>query len=255
MNQVQDLNVFAISGFYLLLIIPLILFQRWQLGLSKTLISAVLRMTIQLSIVGLYLNTLFSWQNPNINALWLGVMALVASYTVCKRSDVNVKRVLPAVITGQVIALITALPIVLAGVIHAQPWWQAQYMIPIAGMLLGNSLTANILALTQWNQSVNEQHHEYQFYLTLGAPKPAQPFLNRALKTALAPQLASMTTLGIVSLPGMMTGQILGGTAPIIAVKYQLVIMVAIFISGFLSVITTLLIVKHRSFDAYGQIK
>ena len=89
----------------------------------------------------------------------------------------------------------------------------------------------------------------------MGAPKPEQPFIRTAVKAALAPQLASMTTLGIVSLPGMMTGQILGGTEPLLAVKYQLVIMVAIFISATLSVTTTLTVASRSAFNRYGQLK
>lgn len=249
-----DLHWAAIAGFYLLLLIPLILFQRWQLGLSRTLVMSVLRMTLQLSVVGIYLHTLFGWQSISLNVIWLTAMALFASYTICKRSEVNVKRVLPAVICGQFVALLVALPALLAGVIQVSPWWQAQYMIPIAGMLLGNSLTANVLALSRWGSLLKENHQEYQYYLTMGAPTPARPFIRTAFKAALTPQLASMATLGIVSLPGMMTGQILGGAMPLVAVKYQLVIMVAIFVSGVLSVATTLTIVNRRSFDAYGNV-
>ena len=253
-NQTVDLHWSAMAFFYLLLLIPLILFQRWQLGLSRTLIMSVLRMTLQLSVVGIYLHTLFGWQSLGLNVVWLTVMALFASYTICKWAEVNLVRVIPAVICGQVVALSVALPAVLAGVIQISPWWQAQYMIPIAGMLLGNSLTANVLALSRWGSLIKENHHEYQCYLAMGVPNPAQPFIRIAFKAALAPQLASMATLGIVSLPGMMTGQILGGAMPIVAVKYQLVIMVAIFVSGVLSVATTLTIVKRRSFDAYGTV-
>ena len=153
-----DLHWSAMAGFYLLLLIPLVLFQRWQLGLSRTMITSVLRMTLQLSVVGIYLHTLFGWQSIGLNVVWLTVMALFASYTICKRSEVNLKRVLPAVICGQFVALSVALPALLAGVIQVSPWWQAQYMIPIAGMLLGNSLTANVLAYRNHRRLVQKQH-------------------------------------------------------------------------------------------------
>ncbi|WP_318434823.1 ABC transporter permease [Photobacterium leiognathi] len=254
-NSTLDIQWIAMAGFYLLLLIPIFLFQRWQLGLNRTLINSVLRMTLQLSVVGIYLHTLFGLQSIVINIVWLSIMALVASYTICKRAEVNLKRVLPAVIVGQFTALIVALPVMLIGVIQVEPWWQAQYMIPIAGMLLGNSLMANVLALSRWGSLLKENHSEYQYYLSLGAPDPALPFIQTAVKSALTPQLAAMTTLGIVSLPGMMTGQILGGAAPLVAVKYQLVIMVAIFISGVISVATTLSIVRRVTFNAYGEVR
>ena len=254
MSDALNITNLALSGFYLLLLIPLFLFHRWQLGLNRTLIEAVLRMTLQLAIVGLYLQTLFDYQSPGLNALWLSVMVLVAGYTICRRAEVNIKKVIPAVISGLVVAMLVVLPAMLAGVIKAEPWWLAQYMIPVAGMLLGNCLTANVLALERWYSSLKESQNDYQFYLAMGAPNPVQPFIKTAVKAALMPQLASMTALGIVSLPGMMTGQILGGTEPLLAVKYQLAIMVAIFLVATLSVATTLAVVSRYAFNRYGQL-
>jgi len=236
MNGAVNISVWALAGFYGLLLIPIYFFFRWQLKLTRSLITAVLRMTIQLAVVGLYLHTLFSLNHIGLNVLWLSVMISVAGYTVCKRAGVELKTVLPAVI-------------------QATPWWDAQYMIPIAGMLLGNSLSANVLALERWQSQLKEKHQEYQFYVAMGAPNPSQPFIKTAMGAAVLPQIAAMTTLGIVSLPGMMTGQILGGTAPLIAVKYQLAIMVAIFISGILSVATTLTLIQRRTFSEYGEVK
>ncbi|EAS40938.1 ABC transporter permease [Photobacterium profundum] len=254
MDSVANIQNVALAAFYLLLLLPLFLFHRWQLGLTRAVVEAVLRMTLQLAIVGMYLQTLFTWQNPTLNIIWLSIMAFVASYSICRRAEVNLRKVFPAVLLGQGVALLVVLPAMLAGVIQAEPWWQAQYMIPVAGMLLGNCLTANVLALERWHSSLRDKQNEYQFYLTLGAPNPVQPFIRTAVKAALAPQLASMTTLGIVSLPGMMTGQILGGTEPLLAVKYQLVIMVAIFIAGVLSVTTCLALVSRYAFNRYGQL-
>ncbi|PSW20826.1 ABC transporter permease [Photobacterium sanctipauli] len=255
MDNALSISNWAMAGFYLLYLIPLFLFHRWQLGLGRTLVSAALRMTLQLAVVGLYLQTLFEFQNPWLNSLWLSIMVSVAGYSICRRAGVQVKKVLPAILAGQVVAMAVVLPLMLGGVIQAEPWWQAQYLIPVAGMLLGNCLAANVLALERWYSSLKERQEEYQFYLAMGAPRPEKPFIQTAVKAALGPQLASMTTLGIVSLPGMMTGQILGGTEPLLAVKYQLVIMVAIFISATLSVTTALTLASRSAFDRYGQLK
>lgn len=254
MNSALEISNFALGGFYLLLLLPLLLFHRWQLGLGRSLVEAALRMTLQLAVVGIYLQALFAFQNPGLNILWLSVMILVAGFTICRRAEVKVKKVLPAVIIGHLAALLLVLPLLLAGVIQAQPWWQAQYMIPVAGMLLGNCLTANVLALERWYSGLKDKQNEYQFYLALGAPNPVLPFIQVAVRAALSPQLASMATLGIVSLPGMMTGQILGGTEPILGVKYQLLIMVAIFMAAAVSVATTLVVVSRYAFNRYGQL-
>lgn len=254
MNSALEISNFALGGFYLLLLLPLLLFHRWQLGLGRSLVEAALRMTLQLAVVGIYLQALFAFQSPSLNILWLSVMILVAGFSICRRAEVKVKKVLPAVIIGHLAALLLVLPLLLAGVIQAQPWWQAQYMIPVAGMLLGNCLTANVLALERWYSGLKDKQNEYQFYLALGAPNPVLPFIQVAVRAALSPQLASMATLGIVSLPGMMTGQILGGTEPILAVKYQLLIMVAIFMAAAVSVATTLVVVSRYAFNRYGQL-
>ncbi|WP_299017689.1 ABC transporter permease [uncultured Photobacterium sp.] len=254
MDNALEISNLALAGFYLMLLLPLLLFHRWQLGLGRTLVESALRMTLQLAVVGIYLQALFTFQNPGLNILWLSVMILVAGFSICRRTEVNLKKVLPAVIIGHLVALLVVLPLLLAGVIQAKPWWQAQYMIPVAGMLLGNCLTANVLALERWYSGLKDKQNEYQFYLALGAPNPVLPFIQTAVRAALSPQLASMATLGIVSLPGMMTGQILGGTEPLLAVKYQLLIMVAIFMAATLSVATTLAVVSRYAFNRYGQL-
>ncbi|MGF1688584.1 ABC transporter permease [Photobacterium japonica] len=254
MDNALSISYWALGGFYLLLLIPLVLFLRWRLALTTTLLAAVLRMTVQLAVVGLYLQTLFAFQNPWLNSFWLSAMVGVAGVTICRRAGVPLKRVLPALLLGLGLGLLIVLPAMLAGVIKVSPWWQAQYLIPVAGMLLGNCLAANVLALERWYSMLKDKQDEYRFYVALGAPNPELPFIRTAVKAALAPQLAAMTTLGIVSLPGMMTGQILGGTEPLLAVKYQLAIMVAIFITASVSVCTTLAIASRSAFNRYGQL-
>lgn len=109
-------------------------------------------------------------------------------------------------------------------------------------MLLGNSLSGNIVALKSLFTAFNDNKLEYETALSLGAQpaKAAHPFVQSAIKNALAPIIASMTTTGIVTLPGMMTGQILGGIEPITAVKYQLIILVSIFVMLCVSVNSSL---------------
>ncbi|QUJ69930.1 ABC transporter permease (plasmid) [Photobacterium sp. GJ3] len=255
MNSAVAITHLALAGFYLLLLVPLGLFSRWQLGLTQSAVVSVLRMTLQLAVVGVYLQVLFSFEHLGFNLLWLSLMVLVASLSICKRAGLPLGSATLAVSTGLVASLIVVLPAMLMGLIQADPWWQAQYLIPVAGMILGNALTANVLALERWYTSLKEKNNEYQFYLALGAPYPVQPFQREAVRAALTPQLASMSTLGIVALPGMMTGQILGGTEPMLAVKYQLAIMIAILVAVTISAVTTLGMMRRFAFDRYGRLK
>ncbi len=254
MSDALHLSNSALAAFYLVFLIPLLLFQRWRLGLSKTLITAFTRMTLQLAIVGLYLQTLFNLDSFWLNTAWLMVMVLMAAWTICKQTGTQWQRTMPAVLTGQLIAIGFMLPVLMLGVIQTSPWWEARYLIPVAGMLLGNTLSANVLAIDRLQSSLKQRHAEYEYYVALGAPKPCTPFVKEAFAAALRPPMAAMSTLGIVSLPGMMTGQILGGTEPLLAVKYQLVIMIAIFISVVLSTAVSLSMIGKHISDPYGRL-
>lgn len=125
-------------------------------------------MTVQLSVVGLYLTTLFTFQNIWLNGLWLLVMVLVACSSICKQAGVSVRQFGPALLAGQISALILVLPVMLFGVIQAKPWWQAQYLIPVAGMLLGNCLSANVLALERWYSSLKNEMRNISITCPLG---------------------------------------------------------------------------------------
>nr|WP_086940272.1 ABC transporter permease [Thaumasiovibrio occultus] len=247
------MNPFHLLVFFAVLALPFTLFYRWKLPLNKTLLTAASRMALQLSVVGFYLQTLFDWQSLWINLAWLSVMVLVAGHTISRRAQLPLWPVLPVLAGSLGVSLLLILPLMLIGVVDVSPWWQAQYLIPITGMLLGNALSATIVGLSRWAEAIRKRKHEFDYYLTLGAPQPQLPFLREALSAAMAPQLATMATLGIVSLPGMMTGQILAGAAPLQAVQYQILIMVAIFVCASTTVALSLIILSRSSCDAYGQ--
>ena len=105
--------------------------------------------------------------------------------------------------------------------------FDVRYLIPITGMILGNSMNHNIVGLTAFFKGLSEKSDLYYFLLTnTGSSKLAlRPFYGEAFKRALNPMIANMSVIGLISLPGMMTGQILGGSSPVVAIKYQIMIM------------------------------
>ena len=121
-------------------------------------------------------------------------------------------------------------------------------------MLLGNCLQGNIRALDTFYSELRDKEQHYLSDLLQGATvrEAIQPFFNRAVRSALAPILGSMATLGIVSLPGMMTGQILGGAVPLTAAKYQIAIMVGIFLSMMMAIALNLLLSLKAAFTEFG---
>jgi len=232
MQVSMDISWWHLASFSLLLLFPFAINYRLKLNINRTAILAIIRMTTQLLLVGLYLKYIFTLNSQLLNVFWLLIMLLVGASAIISTSKVNKKRLLVPVLTGLIVGLLPILSVLLYFILQPKPLLSAQYLIPLSGMLLGNSLSGNIIALQQFSNAFVDKKAEYEGALALGAtPEQAsEEFRQSALQNSLAPILASMTTTGLVTLPGMMTGQILAGTDPMIAIKYQIMIMIAIFI-------------------------
>ncbi|GAA4650019.1 ABC transporter permease [Kistimonas scapharcae] len=254
MSNAATIPFTQLIAFYGLLIIPFAML--WQLKLGDTIRKfsvSLLRMTFQLGLIALYLEFLFRFNHLWINLGWLLVMLIVASSLIVKQAGLSRRHLFSA----SLIALLVASSIVLTAMlllVKPTPWYDARYLVPLAGMLLGNCLTANILTLERFYQSIDSQYDRYMNDLLLGASQweAALPFIREALKAALNPMIATTATLGIVYLPGMMTGQILGGTDPITAVAYQVMIMAGIAISTVVSTVLILILSLKAGFDGFG---
>ncbi|AEV38765.1 hypothetical protein PSE_4261 [Pseudovibrio sp. FO-BEG1] len=232
-----------LAFFYFIAIIPLSLL--WSMGLkdlSRDLAISIVRMSIQLLVIGFYLQTVFDLDNLALNILWLVAMALIAAITSAGRAEMpRLKSAIP--LTSAI--LIAMLPVLLMFIVvlsRPVPWYSAQITIPIAGMLLGNALGSLVIALRRFNLRTPEDREHIELLTTMGATKleARRTLVKASLRAAASPVIASMATLGLVSLPGMMTGQILGGFNPIEAVQYQIAIMLGISASQTLSIILAL---------------
>lgn len=231
-HGVIPLDWISLLPAFLLILIPLVIFRALKLKLSSVLLTGLARMILQLAGLGLVLELLFRWNELSWNLVWLLVMQLTASHTILRRSGKiprGLKWRLPLVImasTGFVLAF------ALLVVVRPDPLYEAQYMIPLGGMILGNSMNGTTLALERYLARFNspDGQREWEMLLSLGArPKEARRRMMReAMNGALLPILNTTATLGLVSIPGMMTGQILGGSPPATAILYQMLIMLAI---------------------------
>lgn len=252
-----DISLIGLGLIYLLLIIPIGIFAYFRLGVLKRSLVAILRMTVQLALVGLYLKYLFDLNNFWLNTAWVLVMLVAANFNILSNAGLSTQRFFAGSLlaTGAATIFVTAV-FLLAG-IRPDPLYDARYLVPIAGMLLGNCLRANIICLERFFTSIEENKREFQTYLYLGATRREAcfPHIQKALRASLSPHIATMATLGIVSLPGMMTGQILGGGNPVIAIKYQLAIMVAILAASALGALLNLQAGIRISFDGFDRLK
>ncbi len=231
MNSVIDISWWQLASFSLVLLIPLTVNKYYQLGIGKEIVISIGRMTIQLLLVGAYLEYLFTLNNLWVNLIWLVVMISIGASSIISKTRLPMNKLFVPVTTGLAVGLFPLILILCLAVVNPSPWYSTQYLIPLSGMLLGNSISSTIVALQNLFSAFDERRSEYEAAISLGAsPQYAsRDFVRNALRKANAPILASMATVGLVTLPGMMTGQILGGTSPFIAIKYQLMIMIAIF--------------------------
>lgn len=236
---------------FLIMLLPAWILWRYKTGLNAKLLTSSLRMVLQLLFVGYYLEYLFKYDNPWINAAWIFVMVVVADYATIDRSELKRKaEVLIPVFGATLLGIIIIDLFFLEFVIKLPTFLEAQYTIPITGMVLGNCLRSNVIGINAFYYKLDDNKERYQFYLACGATRSEalEPFISLALQKAANPTLASMATIGLVSLPGMMTGQILAGNSPLIAIKYQIMIMIAIFSGTILSVFLGLFFTNHFVF-------
>lgn len=241
----------------LLLLIPLGLCFFYELKLTKNILISASRMLLQLTFIGVFLKYLFTLNNSYVNILWLTVMVLSAVFTTIKSASIRIKALLlPTFISFFTVIFLIVLYLNKI-VISLDSIFSARYLIVIGGMLLGNSLRSNILGITTFYSSILKEEKKYLYLLSLGAtPKEARlPFLRKSLSLALKPSIATMGTLGLVSIPGMMTGVILGGTSPLVALKYQIMIMLAILTSTSSTLTLSLFLTSKSCFDSTGMLK
>ncbi|GAB4365613.1 MAG: ABC transporter permease [Methylohalobius crimeensis] len=243
---------------YALVLVPWLLLGLIRLRMSGEIAIALLRMSLQLALVGVYLKALFAFNHPLLNGLWLLVMLVAADLTILRRSGLRIRRFFFATLTAVAASVLLSTAYLVFLVIRPPLVHDARYLIPLAGMILGNCLQANVIALERFYAAIRRNEQEYLTFLLLGATRweAARPYFREAVKAAVNPILASMATLGLVSLPGMMTGQILGGAEPWVAVKYQIAIMVSIFTATTLASILNLglsLTIAFNEFDVLRE--
>lgn len=253
----SDIPVSSLLFLSLLLILPTLFSLVFRLQILRSLAVSVARMALQLSLVGIFLEYIFDLNHPGINLLWVFIMILTASLTVIRSSELRPRFLLGPVLGSlgcTLFAVLLYFNLMVAGIGEL---FSARYLIPIGGMLLGNSLRANVVALNRFFHAINEQKDQFHWRLSLGAGRyeASLPFFRASLKLALSPSVATMATMGIVSLPGMMTGQILGGSPPGTAVKYQIAIMIAIFTVISVSVTASILVSQRIAFTRQGTLK
>jgi putative ABC transport system permease protein len=232
---------------------------RLHLQIGRRMLIAAARSTVQLLLLGMVLKTLFSIANPWLVGLLAGVMLGVAGYEVRARQKHRL-RGFWGYGTGAVAMFLSSFSITLLAlvvILQPEPWYTPQYAIPLLGMLLGNTMTGIAVALDNLTRQVVEKRAQIEARLALGqnATLALEDIRRDALRAGLIPIVNAMTTAGIVSLPGMMTGQILAGGPPLEAAKYQLLILFLIAAGTGLGSATAVLLAARRLFDERQRLR
>ena len=226
-----------------------------KLGLERKLLIAAACTVVQLLAIGLVLQWVFQNATWYLVLLLMLLMTLVASTAAARRTHVRY----PGIWLRSTIAILGSAwltgALALWVIVHVRPWYTPQYAIPLLGMILGNTLNGVSLGLDRLGGELSGKRDQVEALLALGATRweAARGPIRQAVKTGLIPTINAMMVVGIVSLPGMMTGQILAGASPVEAVKYQIVIMFLIASATALGTVSVVLLSYRRLFNEDHQ--
>ena len=252
-----DISYVSLLVGLLLLLIPIYYIWRYETKLVKAICVGAVRMVVQMLFIGVYLRYLFEWDNPIVNLLWVCVMVYIAAETALSRTKVRRGVLMMPLIVGFIVASMLIGLYFLGVVLGLDNVFDAQYFIPIMGILLGNMLTVNVIAVGTFYSTLQREQNLYYYLLGNGASRSdaLQPFVRQAIVKSFSPTIANMAVMGLVSLPGTMIGQILGGSTPDVAIKYQIMIVVITMSASMLSLIMAIGLSSKRAFDGYGRLK
>lgn len=239
----RDLGLLSLASLLIFLVPVVYINGRLGLRVNKTLITSIARMCVQLSFVGVYLEFLFRFNSAILNAVYLLIMISIACQSILKSSNLKLRKFFIPVFLSLLFPFAIMLLFFNAAVVRIDNLFEAKYMIPIGGMLLGNCLRSIIIGLNDFYSGIRKDEKVYLYSLSLlcNRIQALKPYFRESFLAAITPTMATMATIGLVSLPGMMTGQILGGSIPIVAIKYQIAIMFSIFYTEYFCTILSVL--------------
>ena len=228
-----------------------------RLGLEKRLLVASLRTVVQLLLIGYLLKWVFRIESlPLVLGLALLMIAAASRAAVTRPARTFAGVSWLAFLSLSVTGMITTVTVT-GLIVGVEPWWRPQYMIPLLGMILGNGLTGISLSLDLLLESLAEKREEVEMELALGASawEASRVPMADAVRRGMIPIINTMMVVGIVALPGMMTGQILAGADPMDAVKYQMVVMFMIAGATSLGCMGITLLAGRRLFNNRHQLQ
>lgn len=208
------------------------LLARWSNPAGMSL-YAIARMVIQLVLIGYLLSYIFAADQAGIVLLILAVMLMAAAWIGLRPAAEKARSLFAPALLSIALVNTVLLFLITAGVLNTNPWYQASVLIPLAGMVFASGMNSLSLFVER-------------YYAELSAGSVEEKARNAAVNATMIPTINMLFAVGLVSLPGMMTGQILSGVSPLIAVRYQIMIMLMLFASAGLTVVVFYKLIAHR---------
>jgi len=227
---------------------------RLSLGITKDLAIATVRTYVQLLALGFVLRWVFGIDSPWLVVGLVLLMVLAAARILVKRSPDAPPGIFSSAFVSMALTGFLITFSVTGVIIQVDPWYLPQYVIPLAGMVIGNSMNGIALALERMFADLDRREDEVLALTALGATpwEAAHPAIRDALRAGLIPTINSMAAAGIVFIPGMMSGQILAGADPVTATGYQIVVMLMVAAATALGSVLALVLTYRRRFSADG---
>ncbi len=229
MHDAVQISLFNFTLIYLLLIVVGVVMKISQINQTKLLLVASVRMTLQLTLAGYVLTYIFDHPSPLLVCAYVTLMSVFAVYrilSVNKGLNNKFKAIIAVALTLSALCIMAFFITTIIG----ESIFNPRYTIPISGMIIGNAMTGITLGVKTFISKIKDSQLQIEVLLNQGAKPESilKPFVHTALETALLPTLNTMLGMGIVSLPGMMTGQILSGELPTTAILYQISINICL---------------------------
>ncbi len=221
MNTIDTIPLENLALTLIPVLVVIAIIVKWKLNTGHA-IYAMVRMLIQLLAIGYFLNTIFASDSAQITLTILTVMLLFSSWIALDMVKQYRRRWFAKATFSLAIACGVTLSIIVLGVLELTPWYEPRYIIPLGGMILANSMNSLSLAAERFQAEISNNRDSILAR-------------NIAFNAALIPTINMLLAVGLVSLPGMMTGQILSGISPFIAARYQIMVMCMLFASSGIS--------------------
>ncbi len=228
----------------------------YHLGLNRDITIGTLRTFSQLFLMGYVLTFILKSSNLWLTLALFMVMVVSAMFIIKGRvKERQVPYIIPTFLTMFISYLATAL-FVSGLVIGVTPWWEPRYFIPAGGMVIGNSMSALAISLERLFRDMRQQKEVVEMKLSLGANyrEASSDIFKNAVTAGMIPSINAMMGVGLVFIPGMMSGQILAGTDPLIAIRYQIVVMLMLVGSTAVSSVVVMLMVRRRCFGSGEEV-